>query len=183
MNAIHEVYPYLRVRNAARAIEFYAQAFGGVEQFRLTEPGGRIGHAGSRFAVDRIGQPDQRRGRNQAFGAVRAERVDEARVSHPITHRDVRDVRANGLDHARGLHAHPRGQRDRIQAAAKVGVGEIEAHCLMAQANLTGTGVAHFDVLVAQHVGTTGFMTTASPSITTLPPTVQTVDSTTRRLS
>ncbi|MBB5463011.1 glyoxalase/bleomycin resistance/extradiol dioxygenase family protein [Paraburkholderia sp. Cpub6] len=45
MNAIHELYPYLRVRNAARAIEFYAQAFGGVEQFRLTEPGGRIGHA------------------------------------------------------------------------------------------------------------------------------------------
>jgi uncharacterized glyoxalase superfamily protein PhnB len=45
MNAIHEVYPYLRVRNARQAIEFYTQAFGGVEQFRLTEPGGRIGHA------------------------------------------------------------------------------------------------------------------------------------------
>ena len=45
MNTIHEVYPYLRVRNAAQAIEFYARAFGGVEQFRLTEPGGRIGHA------------------------------------------------------------------------------------------------------------------------------------------
>jgi len=45
MNAIREVYPYLRVRNAAQAIEFYALAFGGVEQFRLTEPGGRIGHA------------------------------------------------------------------------------------------------------------------------------------------
>ncbi|MEX3787505.1 VOC family protein [Paraburkholderia sp. BR14374] len=45
MSAIHEVYPYLRVRNAAQAIEFYAQAFGGIEQFRLTEPGGRIGHA------------------------------------------------------------------------------------------------------------------------------------------
>jgi PhnB protein len=45
MNTIHEVFPYLRVSNAAQAIEFYAQAFGGVEQFRLTEPGGRIGHA------------------------------------------------------------------------------------------------------------------------------------------
>ncbi|WP_233836075.1 VOC family protein [Paraburkholderia sp. ZP32-5] len=45
MNAIREVYAYLRVRNAAQAIEFYAQAFGGVEQFRLTEPSGRIGHA------------------------------------------------------------------------------------------------------------------------------------------
>jgi PhnB protein len=45
MNDIHEVYPYLRVRGAAQAIDFYAQAFGAVEQLRLTEPGGRIGHA------------------------------------------------------------------------------------------------------------------------------------------
>ncbi|OLL29040.1 glyxoylase [Burkholderia sp. SRS-W-2-2016] len=45
MSTIHEVYPYLRVRNAAQAIEFYTRAFGGVEQFRLTEPSGRIGHA------------------------------------------------------------------------------------------------------------------------------------------
>jgi len=45
MNAIHEVFPYLRVRAAADAIAFYADAFGAVELFRLTEPGGRIGHA------------------------------------------------------------------------------------------------------------------------------------------
>jgi PhnB protein len=45
MNDIHEVYPYLRVRGAAQAIDFYAEAFGAVERFRLTEPSGRIGHA------------------------------------------------------------------------------------------------------------------------------------------
>jgi PhnB protein len=44
-SAIHEVYPYLCVRNAAAAIEFYRRAFGAEEIFRLTEPGGRIGHA------------------------------------------------------------------------------------------------------------------------------------------
>jgi uncharacterized glyoxalase superfamily protein PhnB len=43
--AIHEVFPYLRVRNADAAIKFYKQAFGAEERFRLTEPGGRIGHA------------------------------------------------------------------------------------------------------------------------------------------
>lgn len=42
---IHEVYPYLRVRRAAEAIEFYKKAFGATELFRLVEPGGRIGHA------------------------------------------------------------------------------------------------------------------------------------------
>jgi PhnB protein len=45
MSGIHEVYPYLRIRGAAQAIAFYTQAFGAVEQFRLTEAGGRIGHA------------------------------------------------------------------------------------------------------------------------------------------
>jgi uncharacterized glyoxalase superfamily protein PhnB len=43
--AVHEVYPYLRVRDAARALDFYKRAFGAEELFRLTEPGGRIGHA------------------------------------------------------------------------------------------------------------------------------------------
>jgi uncharacterized glyoxalase superfamily protein PhnB len=42
---IHEVYPYVRVHNTAEAIEFYARAFDAQELFRLTEPGGRIGHA------------------------------------------------------------------------------------------------------------------------------------------
>jgi PhnB protein len=43
--AVHEVYPYLRVRDAARALDFYKRAFGAEELFRLTEPSGRIGHA------------------------------------------------------------------------------------------------------------------------------------------
>jgi PhnB protein len=42
---IHEVYPYLRVHSTSQAIEFYARAFDAKEQFRLTEPSGRIGHA------------------------------------------------------------------------------------------------------------------------------------------
>ena len=43
--AIHEVFAYLRLRDAAKAIDFYTKAFGAKEKFRLTEPGGRIGHA------------------------------------------------------------------------------------------------------------------------------------------
>lgn len=43
--AVHEVYPYLHVKDAAKAIGFYALAFGAKEKFRLTEPSGRIGHA------------------------------------------------------------------------------------------------------------------------------------------
>lgn len=42
---IEEVFPYLCVSNTAEAIAFYTKAFGVKERFRLTEPGGRIGHA------------------------------------------------------------------------------------------------------------------------------------------
>lgn len=44
-NAIREVFTYLRVRDTAAAMRFYAAAFGAKELFRLTEPSGRIGHA------------------------------------------------------------------------------------------------------------------------------------------
>jgi len=39
------VTPYLIVRDAARALEFYKQAFGASEQMRFPTPDGRIGHA------------------------------------------------------------------------------------------------------------------------------------------
>ena len=42
---VHELFAYLHVKDAAKAIEFYKQAFGAAEKFRLSEPGGRIGHA------------------------------------------------------------------------------------------------------------------------------------------
>ena len=43
--AIHEVFAYLTVDGAAKAIDFYTRAFGAREKFRLSEPSGRIGHA------------------------------------------------------------------------------------------------------------------------------------------
>lgn len=42
---IREMFAYLRVDDAARAIAFYVEAFGAKEKFRLVEPSGRIGHA------------------------------------------------------------------------------------------------------------------------------------------
>src|SRR3982751_4989030 len=39
------VTPYLIVQDAARAIEFYKQAFNATEVFRMADANGRIGHA------------------------------------------------------------------------------------------------------------------------------------------
>lgn len=41
----HSVTPYLSIKGAADAIEFYKRAFGATELFRLVAPSGEIGHA------------------------------------------------------------------------------------------------------------------------------------------
>lgn len=46
---IHETFPYLRVKDADKAIAYYKAAFGVTEKFRLTEPSGRIGHCELEF--------------------------------------------------------------------------------------------------------------------------------------
>jgi PhnB protein len=46
---IAELFPYLCVSDTAAAMDFYSRAFGATEKFRLTEPGGRIGHAEMAF--------------------------------------------------------------------------------------------------------------------------------------
>jgi len=59
MSSIHEVFPYLRVRDANAAIEFYKKAFGAVEEFRLTEPCGRVGHAQLKFGAATVMVSDE----------------------------------------------------------------------------------------------------------------------------
>jgi PhnB protein len=55
----HAVTPYLVVKDAARAIEFYGKAFGAKELMRLAEPGGRIGHAEIKIGGDHVMLADE----------------------------------------------------------------------------------------------------------------------------
>lgn len=41
----HSVTPYLIIKGAANAIEFYKKAFGATELFRMAQPDGKVGHA------------------------------------------------------------------------------------------------------------------------------------------
>ena len=41
----HAVTPYLIIKGAADAIDYYKKVFGATELFRMPSPGGRIGHA------------------------------------------------------------------------------------------------------------------------------------------
>ena len=50
----HTVTPYLIVKDGARAIEFYKNAFGAKEIFRMGGPDGKIGHAELQIGDSRI---------------------------------------------------------------------------------------------------------------------------------
>ncbi|HKT11482.1 MAG TPA: VOC family protein [Terriglobia bacterium] len=55
----HSVTPYLIVKGAAKAIEFYKQAFGAKEIFRMPQPDGKIGHAEIQIGDSRIMLADE----------------------------------------------------------------------------------------------------------------------------
>ncbi|MGZ8165197.1 MAG: VOC family protein, partial [Methylobacter sp.] len=55
----HTATPYLVITNAAKAIEFYKQAFGATELMRLEGPGDKIVHAEIRIGDSSIMLADE----------------------------------------------------------------------------------------------------------------------------
>jgi PhnB protein len=53
------VTPYLAIKNAAKALDFYKRAFGAVESYKLTMPDGRVGHAEIRLGDSLIMLADE----------------------------------------------------------------------------------------------------------------------------
>ncbi len=80
--------PYLVVKGAQQAIDFYVRAFGAELDFSLIDPGdGRIGHAELRFGATRVLLADE----YPDFGAVGPERLGGSPVK---LHLDVDDADA-----------------------------------------------------------------------------------------
>ena len=55
----HSVTPYLIVKGADRAIEFYRRAFGARELYRMAQPDGRVGHAELEIGDSRVMLADE----------------------------------------------------------------------------------------------------------------------------
>ncbi len=55
----HAITPYLHIRGASAAIDFYKQAFGATEIMRMTGGDGRIGHAELQIGDSRIMLADE----------------------------------------------------------------------------------------------------------------------------
>jgi len=55
----HNVTPYLVIKGAAAAIDFYKKAFGATEIMRMPQPDGRVGHAELKFGDSHIMLADE----------------------------------------------------------------------------------------------------------------------------
>jgi PhnB protein len=55
----HNVTPYLVIKGAAAAIDFYKQVFGAVEIMRMPMPDGRVGHAELKFGDSYVMMADE----------------------------------------------------------------------------------------------------------------------------
>ena len=80
------VTPYMCVKDAARALEFYERAFGAKEAFRLTDPaGGRIGHAEFEIGNSRLMISDE----YPDFGALSPQSVGGSPIKIHLSVADV----------------------------------------------------------------------------------------------
>jgi len=55
----HNITPYLVIKGAATAIDFYKKVFGAVEVMRMPQPDGRVGHAELKFGDSHVMLADE----------------------------------------------------------------------------------------------------------------------------
>jgi PhnB protein len=82
------VTPYLVVKGAARAIEYYKKVFGATEILRMAGPDGRVGHAELQIGDSRIMLADE----NPNIGTRSAETIGASPVSLLVYIRDCDKV-------------------------------------------------------------------------------------------
>jgi PhnB protein len=97
--------PYLIVKGAPRAIDFYTKAFGAKEVYRLRLPGGKIGHAELEIGGARLMLADE----HPDFGALSPVAIGGTPVSIHLYVEDVDATVAHALD--AGSNAAPSSDR------------------------------------------------------------------------
>lgn len=66
-NGYHSITPYLVVKGAAQAIEYYKKVFGATELVRMPGPDGKIGHAELQIGDSRIMLADENPNMGQGY--------------------------------------------------------------------------------------------------------------------
>src|SRR5882724_2913696 len=86
--------PYVIVKGAAKAIQFYVDALGAVEIYRLSEPSGKIGHAELRIGDGKLMLADE----YPDFGALSPVSIGGSPVSMHLYVDDVDTVVKRATD-------------------------------------------------------------------------------------
>ncbi len=63
----NSITPYLIIKGAARAIEYYKKIFGATEVFRMDQPDGKVGHAELQIGDSRIMLADENPNMGQGY--------------------------------------------------------------------------------------------------------------------
>jgi len=66
----HSITPYLIIKGAAQAIDYYKKAFGATEVFRMDGPDGKVGHAELQIGDSRIMLADENPGMGQGHSSA-----------------------------------------------------------------------------------------------------------------
>src|SRR5205085_623738 len=90
-------------------------------------------------------------GRHDPLGRISTKRA--ARVRDAISDPVAVGSRANRFDDTGGFDAHAVGKLDGIITLPKVGVGEVQPDCRMADAHLAFARLTRWSVLEAEHFG------------------------------
>ena len=91
-----EMSPYLAVRGAQAAIDFYTKAFGATLDFKLVDPGdGRIGHAEMLIGTSRLFIADE----YPDFGAISPDTLGGSPVKFHLSVTDCDAFVAHALSH------------------------------------------------------------------------------------
>jgi PhnB protein len=89
----HTATPYLVIGGAAKAIEFYKQAFGAEEKLRMADPSGKVGHAEIKIGDSIIMLADE----HPEMGAKGPKSIGGTPVSIMLYVRDVDAVAAKAV--------------------------------------------------------------------------------------
>jgi PhnB protein len=90
----HTLLPYINIKNAAKAIEFYKKAFGAKEVGRITMPDGSIGHAELEIGDSKIMIAEE----NEQWGNKSPQTIGGTPVCLCLYVEDVDSVFAQALD-------------------------------------------------------------------------------------
>ena len=105
----NSITPYLIIKGAAQAIEYYKSVFGATEVFRMDQPDGKVGHAELKIGDSRVMLADENL--NMGAGHASAASIGQSPVTMVV----------NGLSYEATIPAQPDGTRVDYAVSANAG--------------------------------------------------------------